>query len=248
MTVETFAKLHIKGEPLILYNVWDAGSAVAVARAGAKAIATGSASLSGAQGYDDGEDIPFEALLTTTRQIAGAINLPLSVDFEAGFAGDTAGVRANAAALKDAGAVGCNFEDRIIGGEGLLDASEQAAQIAAIADAGLFVNARTDTFLGPLMAGGNPNTSVLVEAAIERGKVYSEAGAGCFFIPGLSDPEMIAQIIEALDLPVNVMRLPKMISNDALSELGVARISYGPGSWRTAMASVEASAREAFAS
>lgn len=247
MTLEHFKQLHHADAPLVLYNVWDAGSAVAVAKAGAKAIATGSASLAGAQGYDDGEDIPLEALLTTTQQIAGAIEVPLSVDFEAGFANSGQGVKDNAIALKSAGAVGCNFEDRVIRGEGLLEISEQSARIAAIAQAGLFVNARTDTFLGPLMSGKDPNQGDLVEAAIERGRAYHAAGAGCFFIPGLGNPEMIGKIVEALDLPVNVMRLPGMVSNAELAKLGVARISYGPGSWREAMAGVEAAAREAFA-
>lgn len=245
MSIEQFAALHRKGDPLILYNVWDAGSAIAVANAGAKAIATGSASLAGAQGYGDGQEIPFEGLLATTRQIAGCIDLPLSVDFEAGFAQTPDALAANASALRQAGAIGCNFEDRIIGGEGLVGLADQSARITAIADAGLFVNARTDTFLGPLMAGDDPNQSVLVEQALARGKAYHKAGAGCFFIPGLSNPEMIAQVVDGVDMPVNVMRLPDMVPNSELAKLGTARISYGPGSWSAAMAGVEAAAREA---
>ena len=85
MNRQTFADMHTPGSPLILFNVWDAGSAIAVAKAGAKAIATGSAALAGAQGYDDGEALPFAALLTTSAQIKAAVDLPLSVDIESGF-------------------------------------------------------------------------------------------------------------------------------------------------------------------
>ncbi len=248
MTKSEFAALHIAGEPLILFNIWDAASAQAVAKAGAKAIATGSAGLAGAQGFDDGEAIPFEALLVTAKQIAAATSgLPLSVDMESGFAESLDQLADNAAALADAGAIGCNLEDRLIGGDGLRDVSEQAERIAAVSRAGLFVNARTDTFLGPLMAGEDPNQAALVDAAIARAQAYQEAGAGCFFVPGLSDPALIKRMCKATSIPINAMRLPGMVSNAELAALGVARISYGPGPWREAMAAVEAMAAEAFA-
>ncbi|KKL10206.1 hypothetical protein LCGC14_2558150, partial [marine sediment metagenome] len=81
-----FAALHRKGMPLVLHNIWDAGSARAVAAAGAQAIATGSWSVAAAQGYDDGEALPLDALLRTARQITNAVDLPVSVDFEGGYA------------------------------------------------------------------------------------------------------------------------------------------------------------------
>lgn len=245
MTKDTFAALHRADKPLILFNIWDAGSAKAVADAGAVAIATGSQSLAKAQGFEDGEAIPFEALLVTVRQIEGAISVPLTVDFEAGYADALDTLKANAKALREAGAVGCNFEDQLIGYEGLRDTSEQAERIAVVAGAGLFVNARTDTFLEPLKAGENPNQPALVEAAIERAVAYNEAGASSFFIPGLSDRDMIAQVCDEIDLPVNVMRLPGMPSNAELSALGVARISYGPSPWRDAMDALGTAARVA---
>lgn len=247
MTKDEFAALHVSGSPLVLFNVWDAGSAKAVADAGAKAIATGSHSVAGALGYGDGEEIPLADLLATTRQIARAIELPLTVDFEAGFAASQDGLRDNAAALHDAGAIGCNFEDQLITEPGLRRIAEQAERIAVVSEAGLFVNARTDTFLDPMKAGQDPNTAALVEAAIARGSAYKAAGAGSFFIPGLTNPDMIRDIVEAVEIPINVMRLPDMISNAELAKLGVARISYGPAPWRDAMRAVELAAREAFA-
>lgn len=246
MNRDEFSALHQQGSPLILYNIWDAGSACAVLRAGAKAIATGSASVAGAQGFEDGEGLPFEALLTTVRQIRAVCEAPLSVDFETGFAEDTFGLTANARALVEAGAVGCNLEDRLLDSDALRDPVEQAKRIAATNDAGLFVNARTDVFLGPLMRGEDPNSSELADAALKRAEVYAKAGAGCFFIPGLSDPDLIKVVCESASLAVNVMRLPGMVPNTDLASLGVSRISYGPGPWNEAMKAVEDAARVAF--
>ncbi|MBV7266603.1 isocitrate lyase/PEP mutase family protein [Erythrobacter ani] len=242
-----FAALHDSADPLILFNIWDAGSAKAVAKAGAKAIATGSASLAGSQGYDDGEHIPFARVVDTAKQITEAVDLPISVDIEAGFATNLADLGHNAAALRDVGVIGCNLEDRLIRPGGLRSVDEQAERIATINREGLFVNARTDTFLGPWMAGEDPNRAELVDAAIERASIYRTAGAGCFFIPGLSDPALIARLCEAVELPINVMRLPGMANNAELAKLGVARISYGPGPWRSAMAQIEDAARTVFA-
>ncbi|AWW75270.1 phosphonomutase [Erythrobacter sp. KY5] len=244
MTRNEFAALHRAGDPLVLFNIWDAGSAVAVARAGAKAVATGSHSLAGAQGYDDGEHIPFSRLTETARQIADAVDLPVTIDLETGYATNLADLAHNADALAHAGVIGCNLEDRLIRAGGLRAIDEQAERIAVVSGEGLFVNARTDIFLGPLMEGKDPNHVELVYAAVERANAYRSAGAGSFFIPGLGDPDLIAQVCDKVALPVNVMRLPGMVGNHELAALGVSRISYGGAPWRDAMASVEAAARE----
>jgi 2-methylisocitrate lyase-like PEP mutase family enzyme len=235
VTKDQFATLHTSADPLILFNIWDAGSARAVARTKAKALATGSFSLAAAQGFADGEQLPFAALLETTRSITHAVDLPLTVDFEAGYGETLASVADNARALVDAGAIGCNLEDRDTAGSGLRDADEQATRIAAADAAGLFVNARSDVFLGPLMAGENPNRPELLEQAIARAAIYHQAGAGCFFAPGLSDPGLIAELARAVPLPINIMRLDGMIPNRELGAIGVSRISYGPAPWRQAM-------------
>jgi 2-methylisocitrate lyase-like PEP mutase family enzyme len=235
MTKDQFAALHDSVDPLILFNIWDAGSARAVARTKARAIATGSFSLAAAQGFGDGEQLPFAALVATTLSISRAVDLPLSVDFEAGYGEPLSTLADNARALVDAGAIGCNLEDRGLAGAGLRDADEQAKRIAAADAAGLFVNARTDVFLGPLMAGENPNRQDLLEKAIARAAIYRQAGAGCFFAPGLSDPALIAELARAVALPINIMRLDGMVPNRELGALGVSRISYGPAPWRQAM-------------
>ncbi|NVE93605.1 isocitrate lyase/PEP mutase family protein [Altererythrobacter lutimaris] len=248
MIKDAFAALHTGADPLVLFNIWDAGSAKIVAEAGATAIATGSLSLAGAQGFEDGEQIPFDVLLAIAERIAGAVRLPLSVDIESGYADNPESLSANAQALHQAGAVGCNLEDQLIGSEALREPAEQAERIAAVDEVGLFVNARTDLFLRHLMRGDDPNQDELVESAIERASLYREAGAGCLFVPGLSDPDLIARLCRAVDLPVNVMRLPGMISNADLGNLGVARISYGPGPWRDAMRGLADAAHDALSS
>lgn len=234
---EAFSKLHVPGTPLVLYNIWDAGSAQAVAKTGAKALATGSWSVAAAQGYADGEALPLDFLLRIAERIVATSDLPLSVDFEGAYALAPDGVQENVAALIATGAVGMNFEDRVVQGEGLHSLDVQAGRIAAAraaADAvGLpfFINARTDLFLGT-----DPATHAgLVPQALERAAAYTEAGASGFFVPGLSDPGLISQIVEGASLPVNVLKMGAVGALSELAALGVARVSYGPGPYRTAM-------------
>nr|WP_298929158.1 isocitrate lyase/phosphoenolpyruvate mutase family protein [uncultured Erythrobacter sp.] len=246
MNKDALAKLHRTAEPLVIFNIWDAGSAKAVAEAGAKVIATGSLALAGAQGFEDGEQIPFDHLLYLVHQIAAQISVPLSVDLETGYAETLDGLTQNAESLVRAGVSGCNLEDRLQTTDGLREADEQADRIRTAGAPGLFVNARTDLFLGPLMAGEDPNRSDLVDQAVERATIYGDAGAGCFFAPGLSNPDLIKELCARAGMPVNIMRLEGMPSNADLGALGVARISHGPGPWRRAMEVTEAAARAAF--
>ena len=235
LKAKAFAELHRKGEPLVLYNIWDAGTARAVAAAGAKAIATGSWSVAAANGYPDGEAIPLPRLTEIARSIVDATDLPVTIDFEGGYAVEPDEVARNAAHIVDAGAVGINFEDQIVGGTGVHPVGRQADRIRAIrrmaAARGMpfFINARTDLFLKESDAGQH---AALVEAAIERGKAYAEAGGSGFFVPGLADPDLIERICEEVSLPVNVMMMPGVPAAATLAELGVARISYGPGPYR----------------
>ncbi len=244
--VKDFAAMHVPGKPLVLCNIWDAGSAKIAAEAGAKVLATGSQGLAKALGYEDGQNIPFDSLISAVERIIAASDLPLTVDFEGGYATDAAGITSNAKRLAELGVVGCNFEDQVIGGQGLVETSRQAELIAAVVASGLFVNARTDLFLTRLKAGENANDPVLLTEALERVSAYAESGAGSFFVPGLSDATLIAVMCEKSPIPINVMRLPNMPTNAALADLGVARISYGPGPWNAAMDTFRTIAAEAY--
>jgi 2-methylisocitrate lyase-like PEP mutase family enzyme len=226
-----FRVLHVKGRPLILYNIWDAGGARAVAQADAKAIATGSMSVAAAHGYSDGEAIPLDFLLSLVTRIVAAVDLPVTVDFEGAYAADPDTIRANVARLIRTGAIGLNFEDQVVGGSGLYPVEVQAARIAAVRaaakDSGvpMFINARTDLFL---QAGDGGDHATLVTAAISRGRRYAEAGADCFFVPLLGAPELVAEVVAGVDLPVNVMVLDTGADLAPLAAAGVARVSFGP--------------------
>lgn len=236
-----FQNLHLKGDPIVLYNIWDAGTARAVVKAGAKAVATGSASVAGAQGYPDGQDLPLELLLTIASRIAASVDVPFTVDFEGGYAVKPEGVAANVTKVIEAGAIGINFEDQIVGGKGLHDIATQCDRIRAIrraADAAgipLVINARTDLFL---KERDTEKQGAFIAEAKERGAAYEEAGASCFFVPGLLDGGFIADMCETVSLPVNVMKIPGALPLKELAALGVARISYGPVPYFTAMATM----------
>lgn len=230
-----FSALHIKGEPIVLFNIWDAGSARAVANAGAKAVATGSHSVAGANGYDDGQQIPLDVAIANIERIVNAVDVPVSLDFEGGYATDLDTLKANIQRVIDAGAVGINFEDQVVGGEGLYPADEQSRRIAAIRevardnDIPFFINARTDVFLKALPG---PFTGEHLEEVLGRAAAYAAAGASGLFAPGLADADMIRDLCDRSPLPVNIMVLPHTPSNEEMAALGVARISYGPGPYR----------------
>ena len=242
-----FAALHISGKPLVLYNAWDVGSAKAVRDSGAKAIATGSWSVAAAQGFADGEALPIERVVDNIARIAAAVDVPVTLDFEGGYARDASGLERNVRRIIDAGAIGINFEDRIVDGDALYSVDEQSARIAAVrraADAAgipLFINARTDLFLRAEPGRHRDH----VDEAIARAQAYATAGASGLFVPGLRDEKLIARVCFDAPLPVNVMFLPELPPLRRLGELGVARLSYGPRPYRDMMAALTAAAKSA---
>lgn len=231
--IETFRALHVPGDPLVLFNIWDAGSAKAVAAAGAKAIATGSYGVACARGSSDGENLSLDEALGNLGEILGVTDLPVSIDMEAGYGADAAAVGRSVALASAAGAAGINMEDRMPGETALLGVGEAAARLAAAAVSGVFVNARCDVFRGQnAVADGDS----LVAATLERARAYADAGAGGLFVPFLADPRCIAAICEGSPLPVNVLWSKPCGERAALAALGVARISHGHQPWAAAMA------------
>lgn len=239
-----FAGYHSKGQPIVLTNVWDAGSARAVAHAGAKAIATGSWSMAAAQGFEDGEQMPFQFVEQNVKQIVRAVALPVTVDLEGGYAIEPEAVADNVARIVAAGAVGINIEDGVIGGDGLHPVADQCRRIEAIRrrveglGIALCLNARTDLFL----QAETDLHGALLSVALGRAQAYAEAGASCFFVPGLADDVLIRELCTMAALPVNIMVLDAALAVRRLAESGVARISEGPGPFMRAMASLKAQA------
>jgi 2-methylisocitrate lyase-like PEP mutase family enzyme len=245
---KAFAKLHIKGEPVIIFNVWDAGTAKAAQEIGVKAIATGSWAVAAANGFADGEKIPLDFVIANLQRITASVDLPVSLDFEGGYATEPEGLRENIRRVMDAGAIGVNFEDRIVEGEGLYSIDKQSERIRALREAAdeagvpLFINARTDVVL-PLDTA--THTEAHLEEMIERANAYADAGASGFFAPGLINPDFIGRLCKESPLPVNILIFPGLPSPKQLADLGVGRISHGSGSYRTTMEAFKEAGRKA---
>ena len=246
---EQFCKLHVPGNPLILYNIWNPGSAQAVASAGAKALATSSYAVAEAHGFTDGEHTPLFFVIDNLRRIVEATELPVSVDLEGGYTAQAkpANIGETIDLALDAGAVGCNLEDSVPATGKLRKAHDQAARIRTARKtankAGLpfFINARTDVFLqGP----SEQHNAAIVSEAVERAKAYADAGADCLFVPGLANIALIEKLVKASPLPINIM-VDDALSIGALADSGVARVSYGASPYINATNALDEAARKA---
>lgn len=243
-----FADLHVPGDPLIIYNIWDAGSAKALESAGAKAIATGSKPVALAHGYEDGEALPLEWVLENAKRVVQNVSLPVSIDFESGYGKSPEEVATSVTQLLETGAVGINFEDQIMGESGLYTIEAQQARIAAVRAAAtgfgvsLFINARTDIFLKTKAAD---LTAAHLSEAIARAVAYAEAGANGLFAPGITDATMIETLCRESPVPINVMKFPGVPASRHLADLGVARISYGPGPYNAMLQAFKTAAQAA---
>ena len=248
---KAFAAMHAKGQPVILFNIWDAGSAKIVADAGAAAIATGSAPVAMAQGYADGQNIPLDEVLANTARIVQAVDVPVSLDFEGAYAVDAEGIKANVARALETGVVGFNFEDQVVGTSDLHSTDVQASRVRAMREAcdaagvPAFINARTDLFL---KAAPEDHSEAMLDEAIARARAFTDAGASGFFAPALKDEAMIERLCSEVALPVNIIALPGTPENSRLAELGVARISYGPVPYRKMLGWLQEQAKQALQS
>lgn len=247
---ETFAALHRKGDPLKLFNIWDAASAGAVAKAGAKALATSSFAIAVAHGTSDGENLPFDKLIAGLAEITSTTGLPVTADIETGYGKTPQDLAASVARVIEAGAIGCNLEDGLIGASGQVSLDAQCARLAAArevadkADVPLFINARCDTFKGIPLA---EQTDDLLAHALERAHAYAKAGASGFFIPWLAAPSLIEKLCAGTPLPVNILAGPSTPPVADLAALGVSRISLGGWPSFDMLAKLQASAKDWFA-
>lgn len=241
--IDAFAALHVPGYPLILYNIWDPGSAAAVAQAGAPAIATGSWGVACAMGYKDGETLPLDQAIDNLVRIRRVTALPVTIDLEAGYGATPAEVGASAARAAEAGAVGINIEDKWPGPRTMIDTAEAARRIRAASASGLFVNARCDL---AILAPADDHDAALVDAMLERATAYADAGARGFFAPFLKHPALIERLCAESPLPVNILAGDGVPSIAELSALGVARISHGHGPWAAAMDWLTAQAKAVY--
>jgi 2-methylisocitrate lyase-like PEP mutase family enzyme len=220
----TFRALHRNSTPLRLANAWDAGSARLIESVGAPAIATTSAGVAWALGYPDGDALPIKDLAGVVAAITRIVRIPLSVDFESGYAEDPAAVGENIVPILDAGAVGINIEDGAGSPDLLAVKIERIRRVAAGRGLALFINARTDVYLRGLV----PEADRVAEV-IRRARRYQEAGADGIFVPALVDSAAIRQVVEATPLPINLLAWRDLPTAPELAVLGVRRLSAGSG-------------------
>jgi 2-methylisocitrate lyase-like PEP mutase family enzyme len=223
--------LHRPGDPLLLPNAWDVATARAVVAAGFPVVATSSGAVAATLGYEDHEGAPGDEMLAAAGRIAGGVEVPVTVDAEAGYGMDPAEL---VAALRTVGAAGCNLEDSDYAAGSLRDPDQHAEWLGAVRQAAtedgypLVINARIDVFLHPFLAGAGPGTQdELVPEALRRANAYLEAGADCVFPITLWERDALRSFTSEVRGPVNVVRLPQAPSLAELAELGVARLSWG---------------------
>jgi len=245
-----FRAMHQSPNILVLANAWDVGSAALLAGLpGIRAVATTSAGVAATQGLPDGEQLSLDHVLALVEQICRAVDVPVSVDLEAGYGRSTAEVADSVASMIEVGAAGVNLEDGDPEREDrLLTADAHAERIAAARtaarqlDVPIVVNARTDVFWRGI---GVPDGRFAETA--RRLRLYALAGADCVFVPGFPgsgvDPAqqrlMIGELVDHLgDVPLNLLAASTLLSVAELRALNVRRLSVGSALYRLGMAAV----------
>ncbi|MFC7919968.1 isocitrate lyase/PEP mutase family protein [Streptomyces cinereoruber] len=219
-------QLHADHKPLVLPTVWDVWSARTAADAGFPALTIGSHPLADSRGADDHEGQTFEDVLAAVRPIAAAVDVPVSVDLEAGYGQKPADLIAG---LTEAGGVGLNIEDTVHSDGGRVrDTQEHAHYIAdlraAADDAGIpvWINGRTDLFLHA------DDPSAVLDQAIERLRAMERAGADSVYPVGIQDDDLLTAVVAAVTVPVNSTAHPVKHDLARFRRLGVGRVTYGP--------------------
>jgi 2-methylisocitrate lyase-like PEP mutase family enzyme len=229
---EQLGQLHHSGKLLVLPNIWDVLGARLLEQLGYPAVATASASVAYTNGFHDGEKMPFEKVRTQLSQIANNVNIPVTADIESAYADNEKDLKYNIRLLLTTGIAGINIEDTNHSDNALYTVAEQSARIRLIKavsdEMGLpiFINARTDVLL---QQDDYQTTDAKLAALVERGIAYKAAGADCFYPIGLREKEIMQTLVQQLQMPVNILALPGVPDLKTMREIGIARVSLGPG-------------------
>ena len=237
-----FYNLHHLGKLLVLPNIWDPLGGMLLERLGYAAVATASASVAFANGYDDGEYIPFNDLLALLKRIVTSLNIPVSADIESGYAGNDNHLKENIRRLIETGIVGINIEDTDKKTNSLLPIEIQCQKISLIRKVSeemgiyLFINARTDVYIR-----GNDfaTPESKFEETLKRCAAYKAAGADCLFPIAMKEADDIKKTVEFLKMPVNISLISGAPKLNNLSEMGVARVSLGPSLLKIAIKAMQ---------
>jgi 2-methylisocitrate lyase-like PEP mutase family enzyme len=234
-------RLHQAPELLQVVNVGDAASAkVVAALPETRAVATASHSIAASHGYEDGERIPLDLMLTAVGRIVDAVDQPVTADLEAGY-GDAGETIRRAIGI---GVVGANLEDAMRPFDEAVAAVRATIAAAAAEGVPFALNARTDVFL----KASELSTAEKVSEAVRRGRAFLEEGAACVFVPGRLDESAIEQLVAGLgERKLSVIGSPGSVAPARLQELGVARVSYGPWTQRVALTALQDTAAELYA-
>jgi len=225
---QKFILLHKNETPLLLGNVWDVKSALTFEKAGYEAIGTSSAAIADSLGYEDGEEMSFEELLTIVKDITSTVKIPLTVDMEAGYSRDVNEIIKNIETLAKNGVVGINIEDSLpVNKKSTIQDATAFSQIIKkiklhllMNNIDIFLNVRTDSYIL-----GLDNAK---DESIKRIKHYENAGADGIFVPCITNTKEIQEIVESNTVPINIMAMPELESFVVLQKAGVKRISMGP--------------------
>jgi len=224
---ERFRAQHLDKKLLILPNIWDALGAKLLQQIGFPSVATASVATALSNGYADGEYIPFAELLEVVHKISSAVDLPLTVDIERGFADTIPKLKENIRQLIEHGAVGINIEDSWADHKGLNSIDEQCRKIEAIRETAIqygvpiVINAMTDIFF--LKIENDPMTQ-----AVERARAFKKSGADCVYPILINKYDDITRFVQEVEMPVNVVLLKPISDLQYLEKIGVARVSVGP--------------------
>lgn len=239
---QALLSLHTNGKLLILPNVWNPIGARMLEAKGFPAVATASAAIAESLGYSDGEQIKLETMLEMVARIVRSVDLPVTADFEAGYADTIEGLQENISRLLDTGAVGINFEDSWDDSSHLRPIAEQVERIKAVREAAarkgipLVVNARADSFF----ADGFASDDERIEDVITRVNAYVQAGADCVYPIGRGDRETLTVLRKRIHAPINVLATAKTASLRELQEIRINRVSFGPYIFRSLLAKTSA--------
>ncbi len=234
--------LHNNGKLLILPNVWNPIGARMLQAKGYPAVATASAAISESLGYSDGEQLKLDTMLDMVTRIVRSVDLPVTADFEAGYADTIEDLQKNISRLLDTGAVGINFEDSFDDSAHLRPIPTQVERIKAVREVAerrgvhLVINARADSFF----AEGFSSNEERIEDVVTRLNAYTQAGADCVYPVGRGDKETLTILRKRLTAPINVLATAKTASLNELQALGINRVSFGPYIFRSLLAKMSA--------
>lgn len=247
---DRFLKYHNDNEILVLLNSWDIASSKIVEATGFKAVATTSMGIAASLGYPDSQVIKLAEMIERITQIVNVVQVPVTVDIEAGYGSDLEEIIRSVSRIIATGIVGINIEDSIDLNPVLIDEIEFCERIAAIRELSdsmgfhLVINARTDSFY--------TSTGSAIEKlseSIKRGNKYREAGADCIFVQPVWDKNIISTLVKEINAPVNILSNPAngaglTPSVQELQDLGVARLSLGSGLMKATLSLIKKVADE----